>query len=98
MTTLAMVLIGAGSFFLVVAAIGMVRLPDVFSRSHALGLTDSMGATLVLLGLAINQGFTLTATKTLVVLLLLLLINPVISHATLRAALRAGVKPWTRTS
>jgi len=92
------VLIGAGSFFLVVAAIGMVRLPDVFSRSHALGLTDSMGATLVLLGLAINQGLTLTATKTLVVLLLLLLINPVISHATLRAALRAGVKPWTRTS
>lgn len=96
MTTFAVVCIAAGSFFLVVAAVGMVRLPDVFSRSHALGLTDSMGATLVLVGLAINQGFTLTATKTVVVLLLLLLINPVISHATLRAALRAGVKPLER--
>ena len=85
-----------GLFFLIVAAIGMVRMPDVFSRSHALALTDTLGASLVLIGLAFNQGFTLTAGKTLVVLVLLILLNPVISHATLRAALRAGLKPWTR--
>lgn len=85
-----------GLFFLIVAAIGMVRMPDVFSRSHALALTDTLGASLVLIGLALHQGFTLTAGKTLVVLVVLLLMNPVISHATLRAALRAGLKPWTR--
>ncbi len=97
MTVVAVACISVGMFFLVVAAIGMLRLPDVFSRSHALALTDSLGATLVLLGLAAYQGFTLTAAKTLVVLILLYLLNPVISHATLRAALRAGEKPWERT-
>ncbi len=88
--------IGVGLFFLVVAAIGMVRMPDVFSRSHALALTDTLGASLVLIGLALQQGWTLTAGKTVVVLILLLLLNPVISHATLRAALRAGLQPWKR--
>lgn len=88
--------ITVGLFFLVVAAIGMVRMPDVFSRSHALALTDTLGASLVLVGLALHQGFTLTAGKTLVVLVLLFLLNPVISHATLRAALRAGLTPWKR--
>lgn len=92
MSVLAAGCITVGLFFLVVAAIGMVRLPDVFSRSHALALTDTMGAMLVLIGLALYQGFTLTSFKTLIVLVLLLLLNPVISHATLRAALRAGVK------
>lgn len=90
--------IAAGLFFLVVAAIGMVRMPDVFSRSHALALTDTLGASLVLLGLALHQGWTLTAGKTVVVLILLLLLNPVISHATLRAAFRAGLKPWKRSA
>lgn len=85
-----------GLFFLVVAAIGMVRMPDVFSRSHALALTDTLGASLVLIGLALHQGLTLTAGKTIVVLILLFLLNPVISHATLRAALRAGLKPWKK--
>lgn len=88
--------IAIGLFFLVVAAIGMVRMPDVFARSHALALTDTLGASLVLIGLALHQGPTLIAGKTLVVLILLVLLNPVISHATLRAALRAGLKPWKR--
>lgn len=96
MTGLAAACITTGLFFLVVAAIGIVRLPDVFSRSHALALTDTMGASLVLIGLAVYQGLTLTSAKTLVVLVLLLLLNPVISHATLRAALRAGEKPLER--
>ena len=96
MSLIAIVLILAGLFFLVVAAIGMVRLPDVFTRSHALSLTDSLGAFLVLAGLAIYQGFSLNLLKILVVLALLYLLNPVISHATIRAALRSGLKPWVR--
>ncbi len=94
MSVIAITLILAGLFFLVVAAIGMVRLPDVFSRSHALSLTDSLGAALVLVGLAIYQGFNMNLLKILVVLALIFLLNPVISHATIRAALRSGLKPW----
>ncbi len=96
MDLVAIALILAGLFFLIVAAIGMLRLPDVFTRSHALSLTDSLGAFLVLAGLAIYQGFSLNLLKILVVLVLIYLLNPVISHATIRAALRSGLKPWVR--
>lgn len=90
------VLIVIGLFFLLVAALGMLRLPDVFSRSHAVSLTDSLGAAFLLVGLALYQGFTANAVKILVVLALLYLLNPVIAHANVRAALRSGVRPWSR--
>ena len=96
MTLIAIALILAGLFFLIVAAIGMVRFPDVFSRSHAVSLTDSLGAALVLAGLAIYQGLSMNLLKILVVLALMYMLNPVISHATVRAALRSGLKPWVR--
>ena len=96
MTPIAVVLILAGLFFLIVGAIGMVRFPDVFSRSHAVSLTDSLGAVLVLAGLAIYQGLSMNLLKILLVLALIYTLNPVISHATIRAALRSGLKPWVR--
>ena len=96
MSLIAIALILAGLFFLIVAAVGMLRLPDVFARSHALALTDSLGAFLVLAGLAIYQGFSMNSLKILFVLGLLYLLNPVIAHATIRAALRSGLKPWVR--
>lgn len=95
MTALAITLIVIGLFFLIVAAIGMVRLPDVFTRSHAVALTDSLGAFFLLTGLAVNQGFSTSFLRIVVVLGLLYLMNPVIAHAMVRAALRSGVKPWS---
>ena len=96
MEILSMVFIVAGLFFLVVAAIGVIRLPDVFSRSHAVSLTDSLGAFLMLVGLALHEGLSTNMLKILVVLSLLYIINPVITHATVRAALRSGLKPWKK--
>ena len=95
-TAIAIIFLVLGLFFLLVAAIGMVRLPDVFARSHAVGLTDTMGAFFMLVGLAIYEGLSLNTLKILVVLALLYFLNPVVTHATIRAALRAGVKPWVR--
>lgn len=86
----------AGLLFLVVAAVGFIRLPDVYTRSHALGITDTMGVGLVLSGLAFYQGVTVEALKTVLILILLFHLNPAISHMTVRAALRSGVQPWTR--
>jgi multicomponent Na+:H+ antiporter subunit G len=93
-TVISVGLIVIGMFFLVVAAVGMVRLPDVYTRSHAVALTDSLGAFFLLAGLALNQGFNVNLIRILVVLAILYLLNPVISHAVVRAALRSGVKPW----
>ena len=96
MEILSMIFIVAGLFFLIVAAIGVVRLPDVYSRSHAVSLTDSLGAFLMLIGIALHEGLGTNMLKILVVLSLLYIINPVITHATVRAALRSGLKPWKK--
>jgi len=94
MEILSIIFILLGLFFLIVAAIGIIRLPDVFTRSHAVSLTDSLGAFLLLIGIAIYEGLSMNLLKILAVLSLLYLQNPVIAHATLRAAIRAGLKPW----
>ena len=96
MDILSKIFIVAGLFFLIVAAIGVIRLPDVFSRSHAVSLTDSLGAFLMLVGIAFHEGLGKSTLKILVVLALLYILNPVIAHATIRAALRSGVKPWKK--
>ena len=96
MQLLGMALMVVGLFFLLVGAIGVVRFPDVFSRSHAVGLTDSVGGLFTLSGLALYQGFNGNMVRVLVVLCLLYLLNPVMTHAMLRAALRSGVKPWRK--
>ena len=96
MNILSIFFMTAGLFFLIVAAIGVVRLPDVFSRSHAVSLTDSLGAFLMLIGIAFHEGLDTNTLKILVVLALLYILNPVIAHATVRAALRSGLKPWKK--
>lgn len=93
MNWLTIILIVIGLFFLIVGSIGMLRLPDVFSRAHALSLTDSLGAFFVLAGLAVHQGISANLLKILVVLGLIYLLNPVVTHATIRAAYRSGLRP-----
>ena len=96
MDILAIIFMIAGLFFLIVAAVGVIRFPDVYSRSHAVSLTDSLGAFLMLVGIALHEGLSINMLKILVVLILLYILNPVIAHATVRAALRSGLKPWQK--
>ena len=96
MHIISIIFIVTGLFFLIVAAVGVIRLPDVFSRSHAVSLTDSLGALLMLVGIALYEELGINTFKILVVLVLIYILNPVIAHATIRAALRAGVKPWKK--
>ena len=95
-TPLSIGLILVGLFFLFVAAIGVIRFPDVYTRSHAVSLTDSLGALFLLGGLAFYEGLSTNLAKILVVLILLYLLNPVIAHATVRSAYRSGVEPWSK--
>ena len=95
-TPISIVLIFVGLIFLFVAAVGVLRLPDVYTRSHAVSLTDSLGALFLLGGLALYEGLSTNLVKILLVLVLLYLLNPVITHATIRAAFRSGLKPWKK--
>jgi multicomponent Na+:H+ antiporter subunit G len=92
MTALAIILIVIGLSFLLVGSIGMLRLTNIFARAHALSLTDSIGAVFVLAGLAVYEGFSMNFVRIFVVLALVYLLNPVIAHATLRAAYRSGLR------
>lgn len=86
-------LIVAGGGFIVVGAIGLVRLPDMFSRMHGASLIDTSGAGLMLVGFMLQSGFSLVSLRLLFLLALLFMIGPVISHALAKAALEAGLRP-----
>ncbi len=86
-------LIGAGSFFVLVGAIGLVRMPDVYTRMHAASVMETLGAGLLLIGLMLQAGFSLITLKLVFLLALFFFIGPVVSHALAQAALHEGVEP-----
>lgn len=90
---LAWAFILAGSFFTLVGAFGLVRMPDLYTRLHASGVLDPFGVSLILIGLMFQAGFTLVTVKLAFLVLLLLFTSPVACHALARAALHRGVKP-----
>lgn len=77
----------AGAIFTLIGAIGMLRMPDFFSRTHPVGLKDSIGLPLIILGLVLHSGFELTSLKLLFLMLFVLFTSPVASHALAKAAL-----------
>jgi multicomponent Na+:H+ antiporter subunit G len=85
----------AGSFFALVGGIGILRFPDFFSRLHGGGVTDTLGAGLVLTGLMLQAGLSLVAFKLAMILFFLLLTSPTSAHALSKSALAYGLKPFT---
>jgi multicomponent Na+:H+ antiporter subunit G len=83
----------AGSAFVVVGAVGLVRLPDVYTRMHAASVTDTIGAGLLVIGLMIQAGLSLVTLKLLFLLALFFFTGPVATHALAQAALHEGIKP-----
>lgn len=96
MKILAMVFMLSGFFFIAVAALGVLRLPDFYSRLHASGKSETLGMALSLIGLAIYEGWTLTSLKLMIVMGFILLANPIGTHMIARAAYKSGLKPWEK--
>lgn len=90
---LSWLLIGGGSFFLLVGAFGTWRFPDFWARLHAASVTDSAGMILLVLGMALQAGLSLVAVKLLIIGLFLLLTGPTATHAVANAALVSGLRP-----
>lgn len=89
----AYVLVYAGAAFCLIGAIGVLRFPDVFARMHSAGITDTLGALLVLVGLMLLAGLSLVTAKLVFILAFLWMTSPTATHALAKAALRGGVKP-----
>jgi multicomponent Na+:H+ antiporter subunit G len=83
----------AGSFFALVGMIGLIRMPELFTRMHAASVTDTLGAGFLLAGFMLQAGLTLITLKLIFILLLLVFTGPVITHALAQAAMQAGVNP-----
>ncbi len=90
------IFIAMGCFFMFVSAVGIVRLPDFYSRMHPAGKGDTLGQAMVLLGLMVYEGLTLVSAKLLLILVFIFLANPTATHALAKAAYIAGLKPWEK--
>ena len=84
-----------GSVFCIIGGIGMLRLPDVFTRMHAAGVAETLGAVAIFMGLMVQAGLTLITVKLILMTVFMMFTNPTGTHAVARAALREGLIPLT---
>ena len=90
---LSWIFILTGSAFVLIGGIGVLRLPDFYTRIHAAGITDTMGTWLILIGLMFHAGWTLVLAKLLFLLFFMLATSPLASHALAKAAFLRDLEP-----
>jgi multicomponent Na+:H+ antiporter subunit G len=90
------VLVSLGILFLVLGAVGLIRFPDFYTRLHAAGKCDTLGSMLIVSGLALYDGFSLTSVKIIAIAVFIFLTSPTATHAILRAAFKNNVSHWTK--
>ncbi|MFP3920935.1 MAG: monovalent cation/H(+) antiporter subunit G [Dichotomicrobium sp.] len=94
---LAGLLLIIGSFFTFVAAVGVVRLPDLYTRMHAASKTGTVGSGVMLLAIALHSGEFDVVTRAIAGIVFFLLTAPLSAHLLARAAYCTGVRPWPGT-
>jgi len=91
---LSIIFISLGTFFMFIGSLGLIRLPDFYSRAHATGKVDTLAIILVILGLVIYEGFSVNSAKLIIIITFVALTNPTATNALLRAAYRFRLRPW----
>lgn len=84
-----------GAFFGGVAAVGIIRMPDIYTRTHAASKSDTLGAVLAIAGVALALQSGLSTIKSVFLLVFMFITNPTAAHAIARAAEDQGIEPWT---
>ena len=85
-----------GVLALLIGALGLLRLPDVYCRIHAVGMIDTAGASFIILGLVIHEGVSLVTVKLLFIGIFLFFTSPIATHAVAQVAHKSGVVPVGR--
>ena len=94
-TAIVIILACVGLGFSLSGAVGILRMPDVYSRIQCSSKTITMGALPALIALVVGEGVLSSyASRALLTAFLLLLLNPASSHALARAAYKAGIPMW----
>lgn len=91
--TASWILLVGGAVFGIIGGVGILRMPDFYTRMHAASITDTAGMTLMLAGLMLQAGLSLVTAKLIFIMVFLLITSPTATHALARAALHDGVKP-----
>jgi len=99
-------LLAAGIFFMFTGVIGLLRLPDFYTRLHATGKCDTLGEVLIIAGLLLYHLFVyspgaelsvkLVPVKLIFLIMFIFLANPTATHAIMKAAYKTGLKPWKK--
>ena len=88
--------IAIGVIALLIGSLGLIKLPDVYCRIHAVGMIDTAGASFIILGMIIHQGFSLVSFKLALIGVFLFFTSPIATHAVAQVAHKMGVKPFGR--
>ena len=83
----------AGGFFLIAGGVGLIRFPDFYTRMHAAGMIDTLGAALLLFGMVLQSGDALTAIKLIMIGFFIFFTSPTATYAIAHAAFTGGLKP-----
>ncbi len=86
-----------GSFFMVTSGVGILRMPDFFSRLHPAGISDSIGLPLILLGILFNTEFGLITAKIVFIIVFSMLTSSTACHALSKSAWLSGQEPLGKT-
>lgn len=90
---LSWITIACGCFFVITGGVGILRLPDFFTRLHAVSMPDTLGAGLIMAGLVLQAGLNQTSAKLIMILLFMLFTGPAATHALAKAAIHGKLKP-----
>ena len=82
-----------GGIFTLTGAVGLLRLPNFYTRLHAASVTESLAAPLLIIGIILDTGFTLDSAKLVLIIVIMVVANPTITHALCRAAAHGGTLP-----
>ena len=88
--------IAIGVIALLIGSLGLIKLPDVYCRIHAVGMIDTAGASFIILGMIIHQGFSFVSFKLALIGVFLFFTSPIATHAVAQVAHKMGVKPVGR--
>jgi multicomponent Na+:H+ antiporter subunit G len=87
------VIIFIGSLIAIIGSFGLLRFPDVYTRSHAQTVTIVGGVCLILIGILTSQPISQTTIKIIFLIIFIFLTSPTATHAITKAAYRSGIKP-----
>jgi len=102
LNALVILLLICGLVFFTGGAVGILRLPDFYTRLHPAGKMDTLGSLLMVLAVAIfnlhdvTWMHLITSLKIMLIVVFIFVLSPTATHAIVDAGVRAGLKPWTK--